>query len=100
MHIKLLFSLSITLFAGCSSDQNSGTDSQNLKTDTIGISGMVCDGCAHTIGRKLKDREGVANQRVTYKDSLAIVTYDREKIDKENIEKVINDAGYQIRKTQ
>ncbi|MBX9850319.1 MAG: cation transporter [Cytophagaceae bacterium] len=55
---------------------------------------MVCDGCAQAIGRKLKDLEGVVSQNVTYKNSMGVVTYDKEKLDGENIRKLIGDAGY------
>jgi copper chaperone CopZ len=55
----------------------------NTQKVSLHISGMTCEiGCAKTIQSKLSKKEGVAAAKVVFKDSLATVEYDANKISK------------------
>lgn len=58
----------------------------NTQKVTLAISGMTCEiGCAKTIQSKLSKKEGIASAKVVFKDSLALVEFDADKISKTEI---------------
>jgi mercuric reductase len=60
----------------------------------LSISGMTCEGCAETIAAQFKGKEGVLDKTVSYPDETAEITYDPEKITKEEIIDTINATGH------
>ncbi len=62
-----------------------------LETIALHISGMSCEiGCAKTIQSKLAKKEGVADAKVIFKDSLATVAFDSSKSSSEDLIAFIN----------
>ena len=58
----------------------------NTQKVSLHISGMTCEiGCAKIIQSKLSKKEGIASAKVVFKDSLATVEYDANKISKGDI---------------
>ena len=58
----------------------------NAQKVSLHISGMTCEiGCAKIIQSKLSKKEGIASAKVVFKDSLATVEYDANKISKKEI---------------
>lgn len=49
------------------------------------VSGMTCGSCPATAKRALKRLQGVLDAKVTLADSLAVVTYDPQKVTPERI---------------
>ena len=65
------------------STEQTATNTQNV---SLNISGMTCEiGCAKTIQSKLSKREGIIEAKVIFKDSLATIAYDANKISKQEI---------------
>jgi copper chaperone CopZ len=94
---KILFGLIILSMFSCSEGEKQGFDPKNLVKDSIGIAGMVCDGCAQTICGRLKEEQGVSECSVKFDDSTAIVTYDKTQTNPEKLKNAIKDAGYDTR---
>jgi len=67
---------------------------KNYITVTIIIHGMTCTGCENRIERTLKNIKGVANAIVSYGKGTALVTYDPDRIDLEEIILAIKQLGY------
>ena len=58
---------------------------------SLAISGMTCEiGCAKTIQSKLSKKEGVAEAKVQFSDSLATIKFDVSKTSPEDLTSFIN----------
>lgn len=60
----------------------------------VPIQGMSCDGCASGIRSELLRMPGVAAAAVGFKESLAVVAVDTNKLTFDALAKVVADAGY------
>ncbi|MFY0602536.1 MAG: heavy-metal-associated domain-containing protein [Flavobacteriaceae bacterium] len=59
---------------------------ENLETISLDISGMTCEiGCAKLIQSKLSKKEGITMAKVVFKDSIANVNFDANKISTKEI---------------
>lgn len=67
---------------------------------TILIDGMTCVSCENRIQHKLSITPGVKDAKVSYSNGLAIVTYDSKIINLEQIEQIIEDLDYRIKRLQ
>lgn len=57
-----------------------------MENVSLHISGMTCEiGCAKIIQSKLYKKEGIAEAKVVFKDSIATVDFDANKISKAEI---------------
>ena len=63
-----------------------------MKTTTIGIDGMTCDGCVQSVKRVLSRVAGVASADVTIGE--ATVSYDDGVADEAKLRTAIAKAGY------
>jgi len=64
------------------------------KTVKFQISGMTCGGCAHTVERSVRGKNGLVEGKVSYKDKAGEFTFDAEKMTKEEIIAAINATGH------
>lgn len=69
---------------------------KNYITVTLKIRGMTCAGCENRIERTLKNKKGVANAIVSYGKGTALVTYNPNKTDQEEIIGAIKQLGYDV----
>lgn len=98
------------LITGCSKENKTETTdnttskistTENKSTDPttevieINLPTMQCGTCKKNIEKALKQTDGVKEANVTVKEKMAIVNYDKSKIDQDRIESVISAAGYQ-----
>ena len=99
--------LFVLFFVSCEKKESSGkTDpkpsekvvAENLHYVKVEIKGMTCEiGCARLIQSKLYKANGVSFAKVSFEDSTGIVSYDQNRINTEEIKKVIeNTAGGEI----
>ena len=59
---------------------------EKIEEASFAISGMTCEiGCAKTIASKLSKKEGVLEAKVIFNDSTAVVKYDANKTNKEDL---------------
>lgn len=63
-------------------------------TSRFTISGMHCDGCAGGLKAELNGTPGVATAEVTFSNTLAVVTYDTNKVTSAKLTAVIKEAGF------
>ncbi len=98
-HLVLCTLLITCTFSSCKEEakqaekQETSVELAEVKLETISlhISGMSCEiSCAKTIQSKLSKKEGVAEAKVVFKDSLATVAFDTNKSSSEDLIAFIN----------
>lgn len=67
----------------------------NLKTETVKLSGLHCTSCAINIDMTLEELSGVSS-KTNYQKQESKITYDPSKTNLESIKKSITDLGYKI----
>jgi len=72
-------------------------DSMNEEKIQLDIGGMSCASCAANIERRLKKTEGIIDTSVVFPLERANVTYDSRKIQRTEIEKIIQELGFEIK---
>ncbi|NRD76465.1 copper-translocating P-type ATPase [Bacillus sp. BRMEA1] len=70
--------------------------SQNVKETNLQISGMTCAACATRIEKGLNKLEGIEKANVNLALERSNIIFDPEKINYEDIEKKIQDLGYDV----
>jgi len=64
------------------------------KTVTLAVKNMYCTACPHTVKASLQAVPGVKAVTVSYKDKMAIVTYDDARTDVTALTRATTEAGY------
>ena len=64
------------------------------KTITLAVKNMYCAACPHTVKASLQAVPGVKTVTVSYKDKMAIVTYDDSRTDVTALTRATTEAGY------
>lgn len=64
-----------------------------IKTIQLDIKGMTCDHCATSIEKQL-NADGIMDKKVSYKEEGAKVTFDEDKISRDDINKLVNKTGH------
>lgn len=64
-----------------------------MKEITLKIDGMHCDACAKRLENGLNKKDQIQSAKVDFKSKKAVIQYDE--ITKEEIEKYIEDIGFQ-----
>lgn len=72
---------------------------QNLKNELIQLKGMTCINCEHRIETALKNIKGIVHAKANYTNNTVYITYDANVINFSRIQKVMEETGYQIIKT-
>ncbi len=62
----------------------------------LAINGMTCQHCVMRVKKALEQMPGVSEAEVNI--GSAKVTYDESKVKKEDVERAVENAGYQIRR--
>lgn len=63
---------------------------EDLAKVEVAISGMTCEiGCAKLIQSKLYKTDGVKEAKVVFVDSVGLITYDRNRVSKDDLKQVI-----------
>ena len=65
-----------------------------MKTTTIKIGGMSCDGCVKSITRALQAVPGVSKAEVSLERAEATIAFDPEKVAKSALVEAVQDAGF------
>ncbi len=66
----------------------------NSKKITIKIKGMTCASCAQTVETALKKSDGILNASVNIATEKAVVIYDVDGLEYNDIARIINNTGY------
>lgn len=65
-----------------------------MEKQKFDITGMTCSACSTHIEKSLKKVEGIKTVHVNLLTNNMIVTYDKDKVNENIIEKTVEDAGY------
>lgn len=60
------------------------------------VIGMSCAGCAANVQKALSEREGIIEAKVNFAASTVMIDYDRTKVSPSDIQKTVQDAGYDL----
>ncbi len=74
-------------------------ESETIKKAVLPIRGMHCASCSMNIEKSLKKVPGVKSANVNFASEKAHVEFDPEKTNEPNLEKAIEDAGYEVIKS-
>lgn len=64
------------------------------KKERLHVEGMTCVNCENKIEKQLTNTAGVRNVKASFQDATVEVTYDSEKINLGDIQKIIKELGY------
>lgn len=67
-----------------------------MKSVTLKIDGMHCEGCAQTIKALIGSEPGVQAADVSYEDGQARILYDAKTVGEDRLVQVIEQGGYGI----
>ncbi|BDR66472.1 copper-translocating P-type ATPase [Clostridium tetani] len=67
-----------------------------MKKEIFNIEGMTCAACAKAVERSSKKLEGVEEANVNFAAEKLNITFDEDKVKKEDIKKAIEKAGYKL----
>jgi len=70
-----------------------------MKSMSVAIEGMHCDGCAETIKALLSLETGVEAVTVSYQEGRAHVKYDPAAVDPAKLVGAIEQCGYKVKST-
>ena len=109
VHIKFIsLAIIILFFTACDSKKSDETDksmpaeqevlAEDLHEVKVAIKGMTCEiGCARLIQSKLYKADGITYARVSSEDSCGVVRFDQNRINEDEIRKIIErTAGGEI----
>ena len=65
-----------------------------MKEIKLNIEGMHCTGCSTRLEKVLNNTDGVEKATVSFEQKQAIITYNENQIDIEQIKQAIQDAGF------
>ena len=69
---------------------------KSLQTHTISIMGMSCASCVGKIEKALRRKEGVKKATINFATGRAMVEFDSNITNEKDVEKVIEDTGYNV----
>ena len=64
------------------------------KTITLAVKNMYCAACPHTVKASLEAVAGVKAVTVSFRDKMAVVTYDDSRTDVATLTRATTEAGY------
>lgn len=70
-----------------------------MKTETLKVTGMTCDGCTSKIAHALNAISGVHEVVVSLADGEAAVRYDEHLTTSEKLQSAVKGAGYGVNTT-
>lgn len=91
-------------FTACNnSGKNNSAEERNsqvkevaaLKTISMEVKGMTCEGCENTIESALTEIDGVVSAEASHTKAVAVVSYDSTKVTTQTLAQTINELGYQ-----
>jgi len=67
---------------------------ENIQVVTLDVHGMTCSGCEFNVKSALKKLDGVQDVDASYEDAAAVVKYDPEKVQLDQLIESVNSTGY------
>ncbi len=69
---------------------------QDMRTMTMAVEGMHCQGCEVLVKEGLEELDGVEKADVSHASGTLTVVYDEGAVTPEAFRKVVEDAGYRV----
>ena len=67
-----------------------------MKSVTLRVEGLRCDGCAERVRTRVSAQPGVKNTDVSFEQGQARVLYDPQATDEDRLVGVIQELGYRV----
>jgi copper chaperone CopZ len=64
--------------------------------DTLKVLGVDCNNCAGNVRKALEGVKGVESLDIRLSEKIAVVTFDPDKISKQEITEKVEDFGYDV----
>lgn len=97
---SLLFIIALISVSCGNKEENSLSEAKPAEAQLVKVefevTGMTCAQCAGTIDKTLTNVYGVENSTVSLENENALVTYDANKTNIEEMKKAVQKAGYGI----
>lgn len=71
-----------------------------MQTVKMPVDGMVCNACQSNVKKTIKSVDGVSDVEVNLEKKFALFTYDPKKVKVEQVQKAVNDKGFEAGKPQ
>ena len=71
-----------------------------LQTVKMSVNGMVCSACQSNVKKTIKSIDGVTDVEVNLEKKFAVFTFDPKKVKIEQVQKAVNDKGFEAGKPQ
>lgn len=71
-----------------------------MQTVKMPVNGMVCNACQSNVKKTIKSIDGVTDVEVNLEKKYALFTFDRNKVKVEQVQKAVNDKGFEAGKSQ
>ncbi len=78
-------------------EQTNGVVMQTVK---MPVDGMVCNACQSNVKKTIKSVDGVTDVEVNLEKKFAVFRYDPKKVKVEQVQKAVNDKGFEAGKPQ
>jgi len=96
-HLLILATLLVFGFTTTISAQsNTKNDETKVETKICSVEGMTCQGCVNSVENKLENIDGVQKYEVDLEKGEAIVEFDPEKVNSDDIEKEFEGTSYKL----
>lgn len=64
--------------------------------ETLKVLGVDCNNCAANVRKALEDVNGIENLDIKLLEKIALVTFDPDKVSKQDITEKVEDFGYDV----
>jgi copper chaperone CopZ len=64
--------------------------------ETLKVLGVDCNNCAANVRKALEDVNGIENLEIKLLEKIALVTFDPDKVSKQDITEKVEDFGYDV----
>jgi copper chaperone CopZ len=93
---SIVFIIFTALVFSCSAPETTKDtiSSENAKTVSLSIKGMVCNGCAESITEAINETPGVISGKVSLEDSTATITFDSSLVNTDLLLSAVEKTGY------
>ena len=71
-----------------------------MQTVKMPVDGMVCNACQSNVKKTIKSVDGVTDVEVNLEKKFAVFSFDPKKVKVEQVQKAVNDKGFEARKPQ
>ena len=71
----------------------------NLVKTRLFIDGMTCTGCEQSVNHALSKQNGVVEATSSHTDGIAIVSFDKSKVNEEQLSQaILDEVGYKVKR--